>query len=392
MQRFIAIIYIFGFVLGISACSENKNKSKTSATAKATELEGTWETGCIAAGNSHIKETLVFTNDLITDTTLHYSDAACATLLQKTEEIGRFSLGEASKTISGAKELQNTFQSVKWTLFSDADVEFSNQGDAASNQSGPLCEGITDWAKGVEKDILGKKCGWPKVTMGGFYSIYKLDGTKLFVGVQSTAFDGTTTDKRHNQLTSYYFVKKGSGSSTSTTTSTNTDTSLTTSDLTGTWKSSCVSFEDNQRKIVAFIFTDSAVKISLNFFSDTSCQTPLSTIDTTQSYTLGPTISGTTEINYGIETSRSLTASSTYFAQSLNSESYCGFTNWQIGTSVEVLGKTCDGEVLTASPANYSIIKIEGSNLYIGNESESNDGSTPEKRKNEWSSALTKSN
>jgi hypothetical protein len=66
---------------------------------------------------------------------------------------------------------------------------------------------------------------------------------------------------------------------------------------------------------------------------------------------------------------------------SLNGISWCGFSDWQTNVAKNVTGKTCeDYQVPAVGDVIYSIIKTDGSNLWLGEESQGHDGSTEAER------------
>jgi hypothetical protein len=87
-----------------------------------------------------------------------------------------------------------------------------------------------------------------------------------------------------------------------------------------------------------------------------------------------------TNLNLTVQ-SASYTALTDTTTDSLNGISWCGFSDWQTNVAKDVTGKTCeDYQVPSMGNTIYSIIKTDGSSLWVGEESQGHDGSSEAQR------------
>ena len=184
-------------------CGANNDEGSTS------ELDGTWVGTCSADGDDTFsKITQVFGSGQVTLTFNAYSDVSCATETQAIVVSRPFSTGAAVTTPAGAKE--STFSpttKVTVTLKTDEIVSVYNGtvGDTATCGGG--------FVKNQSKEVTAASCG---SNLEGFFdtttvhNIYKIDGTKLYVGDcgdDGTATDCTSAAKRPTTLGTDFLTK-----------------------------------------------------------------------------------------------------------------------------------------------------------------------------------------
>ena len=165
------------------ACGANNDEVSTS------ELDGTWVGACSADDDGFFKFTDMYGSGQGSFTLNEYSDISCATETLALVGSRPVSTGAAVTTPAGAKE--STFSpttKVTVTLKTDESVALFNgtAGNAATCGGG--------FVKNQTKDVTAANCGGDD----GFFdtttvhNIYKIDGTKLYVG--DCGDDGTATD------------------------------------------------------------------------------------------------------------------------------------------------------------------------------------------------------
>ena len=174
------------------------------STAAATELEGSWTTGCQSTGTSSYLESMrsdvVMVGDAMQFTNFEYTGSATCEdkfVLLVTHERMNFTIGEAVAQPTGAKKFDAVYTAYDLTPFSVTYQVLINRADEFNSEK--YCE-ITDWAVGVTRDLLGKNCGqeYGNVTSGEkSYDIYTNDTKGLCFGdMTATGVDGTTEAKR----------------------------------------------------------------------------------------------------------------------------------------------------------------------------------------------------
>lgn len=110
--------------------------------------------------------------------------------------------GGSDSAVTGAKKLDVVRTVGSVTPKTDNGVSLANQLQ--------LCEGVT-FAKDTAVDSIGKKCfDEPAIEKGSIeYTIYKIDGTKLYLGDDEDATnDGSTEAKRTSKLETKTFTKQ----------------------------------------------------------------------------------------------------------------------------------------------------------------------------------------
>jgi hypothetical protein len=183
------------------ACGADNDEGSTS------ELDGTWVGTCSADDDTFSKMTQMFSSGQVTGTFNDYSDASCATETLAIVISRPFSTGAAVTTPADAKE--STFSpTTKVTVTLKTDELVSAFNGTAGNSA--TCGG--GFVKNQTKEVTAANCGgvdglFDTTTV---YSIYKIDGTKLYIGDcgdGGTATDCTSATKRPTTLDTNFLTK-----------------------------------------------------------------------------------------------------------------------------------------------------------------------------------------
>ena len=137
------------------------------------ELDGTWQTPCFDnRGFNFARTTLAYDNLALTGTFEEFEDAACTRATHVSHWTG---IGVVSgTTAAGESKLDLSFTAFTSTSETMANADFNNMN--------AYC-GITDWAAGVERDVLGATCFGFSIPVGGeSLDIYRVDGDTLRFG------------------------------------------------------------------------------------------------------------------------------------------------------------------------------------------------------------------
>lgn len=196
--KVISVVTIAALTFG---CGANNDDGSTS------ELDGYWVGDCSVDGDTSSKAVQTFDSGQVTATVINYSDVVCGNLSFDYVVSRPFSTGAAVTTPAGAKE--STFSpttKMTVTLWTDEMVALFNGtvGDTVTCGGG--------FVKNKAKEITAAKCGsgdglFDTTTV---HSIYKIDGTKLYVGDcgdDGTATDCTSATKRPTTLDTDFFTK-----------------------------------------------------------------------------------------------------------------------------------------------------------------------------------------
>lgn len=196
-------LVLFG-VSTIVGCGSDDNKSTSQAVA--TEIEGTWDGGCVddSDGESATIEMVVSGSKMDSKMTL-FSTTGCVTsdAYLSFNVVENFVI-EGDGAATGTKNYYSTKSSFKVTPHTDALVSAFN--------SESYC-GVT-WTKNVASDITGKTCGdegdLETSTTQKYYGSYLLDGTSLNLAVSDEGeHDASTAAKRAIDVSSSTpFTKK----------------------------------------------------------------------------------------------------------------------------------------------------------------------------------------
>ncbi len=140
------------------------------------------------------------------------------------------------------------------------------------------------------------------------------------------------------------------------------------------------------------VYTNSTFDQTATIYSDSVCTVPLVAINLTGTYFTSNYKSTTAEEGMDIDSTLSgylATAKSSTLVSTYNTNSYCGFSDWQINVAKSLLGRTCDGSVMpSAGTIEYSFyrkskISIMGQqigDLLFGTDDASHNGTSPSQR------------
>ena len=137
------------------------------------ELNGTWQTPCFDnRGFNFARTTLAYDDLALTGTYEEFEDAACTRATHVSHWTG---VGVVSGTTTGGdSKLDLSFMTFTSTALTAANADFNNMN--------AYC-GITDWAAGAERDVLGASCYGFSIPVGGeSLDIYRVDGDTLRFG------------------------------------------------------------------------------------------------------------------------------------------------------------------------------------------------------------------
>ena len=151
------------------------------------------------------------------------------------------------------------------------------------------------------------------------------------------------------------------------------DSSTTTTELEGTWKTPCYA-DGSTYRIKSLIVTGTTLVDTTNIYSDSSCTTEKSTwVDTYSSLNIGDEI---TFASYGSSggSGHKFTLTADTFTgtplnadvvTTLNTNSYCGDSDWALNTANDIAGKTCShGTEWAAGTAGQCVYLLDGSKLF----------------------------
>jgi hypothetical protein len=195
-------------------------------------------------------------------------------------------------------------------------------------------------------------------------TVYKINRPIKFLGIMLTIsvciFSGCSKDDKANSTAA-----------------------STTSELEGTWYSGCLAYGNGGTKVANVFAGNTNAKTAFYFINDASCGNGDFRIDTSHTISLGSTADATTgakSIDWTVTTydATPLTANG---ATTMNSQSYCGLTNWVVGVTQNTLALNCGGITVNTGTVDYDIFKITEGTLVFGYDNSGvNDGSTAEKR------------
>jgi hypothetical protein len=158
----------------------------TNSPASGVALNGTWQTPCYQSAQTR----LVYSNLELTGTYTEYSDTACTTPRHIATWTGRASVGQEMKP--GVYKLDLSFNTFRSKALTDTEATSVNQNK--------YC-GLTDWASGVERDILGLDCYGFAIPKGGkSVDIYQVNGDSLLFGKGSKIVAAPTEADRPTDI------------------------------------------------------------------------------------------------------------------------------------------------------------------------------------------------
>ncbi len=162
--------------------------------------------------------------------------------------------------------------------------------------------------------------------------------------------------------------------------------------LEGTWQGSCTNFSSGSFQssgLESPVVSDTNVSINTNTYSTADCSGAIAdTLSINAGYV--SSVSSTDPSLFNVDlTQQSITW--TVFDQTtvdiFNAASTCGFSNWTVGVPKDVTNLSCVSGI-TIGKVLYSIAKVSGTQLQLGQADSSHDGSTPALRHVVLSSTL----
>lgn len=159
----------------------------------------------------------------------------------------------------------------------------------------------------------------------------------------------------------------------------------------GLWRTGCESSSSAYQKAVLNV-ENGSYSIKTTVYSDGACSQTLYEQNQSGSYTLSSYDSSTGRGNIDLTLgSITLVPSSVSVANSLNSSSFCGLTNWASGLAQTVAGRNCGGvlvpsvgqvtyDIYQISRFGIPMLDVEIGDLNFGYNDATYDGSTPAKR------------
>ena len=144
-------------------------------------------------------------------------------------------------------------------------------------------------------------------------------------------------------------------------------------DLQGKWITSCY-FNGNNYARESFEVSGTDIISQSTYYSDSdsSCSSALFKMDTSNSSaSVGEKVvfADSTEgykISYRVQRLTYTPVSSEY-ASLINTASLCGLDNWEVNTTIDVLGMNCSGTTMPQKNTTfYNVYNLIGTNLYLG--------------------------
>jgi len=171
------------------------------------QLSGEWSPGCVMAEDATfgLTESLTLNATDYKMVSIIAAGAGCSQPLYRMEEFGKYGVGPAVSSISGAHEFNQTIEKILFTLF--------DAGYAQSYNDDNWC-GFSDWAVGIPKDISGRTCRQSVHPAHGAtrFGIYRVDTVggrlALSLGRGDSTHDGQSPTRRPVELDDSILPKK----------------------------------------------------------------------------------------------------------------------------------------------------------------------------------------
>jgi hypothetical protein len=160
-------------------------------------------------------------------------------------------------------------------------------------------------------------------------------------------------------------------------------------DLAAPWSSACFDQGNGTHAKLEFDITAATWKLDYRVNGDAACSVPLATVHIEGPYAIerpSGAVPGAYEARFGFA-QKTLTAHAQAIADNLD-EAGCGDGAWKVGVAQSVLEKGCAafGQYPAAScPADYDLVRRDGTKLSFGKRPADNDMCTPAKRPTELS-------
>lgn len=155
-------------------------------------------------------------------------------------------------------------------------------------------------------------------------------------------------------------------------------------ELEGTWKTACIVNGAGSSQETIVVSGNNLTETTYIYSDNTDCTTSDSNMVFGYQISTGNTLTtpdGAKEINRSI-TSYDMTPTSIARATALNTDAFCGLTNWANGITQHLIGLSCGGYALSLGAVDYNIYHVSGSTLVLGDETGANNGGAPATRPN----------
>ena len=149
-------------------------------------------------------------------------------------------------------------------------------------------------------------------------------------------------------------------------------TTATTTELEGTWLTSCYTSSDNYTNIGKIVVSGTNVVHTSEAHSDTSCANDYSKWEYSYaSLSIGDEVTfddGTKGHKYTLNVaSINFTPQSSSYVSTLNSSSMCGYSDWTLNTSKDLAGVTCGSVTYNLkNTTGKGLYNLVGNNLFLG--------------------------
>ncbi|MEI6833917.1 MAG: hypothetical protein WCL28_07970 [bacterium] len=191
-------------VASLSGCGATDDSGNSAG--PVSDADGNWSSTCVDLSvpgivTSSTKSSYAVASGQAITTFGIYSDAACTTVASLYVSTSTFTTGNAVTAPAGAKEFSGKATSMTITLNTDEAVADANDGEDK------ICSG--GFVKGQAKTFTAADCPNDK-SFNDSYNIYKVDGTKLFIGEcgdSGTATDCSAPAKRPTTLPEAFCTK-----------------------------------------------------------------------------------------------------------------------------------------------------------------------------------------
>ena len=148
-------------------------------------------------------------------------------------------------------------------------------------------------------------------------------------------------------------------------------TTATTTELEGTWLTSCYTSSDNYTNIGKIVVSGTNVVHTSEAHSDTSCANDYSKWEYSYaSLSIGDEVTfddGTKGHKYTLNVdSFKHTPQSSSYVNHLNSNTACGYSDWTSNTVRDVTGLTCGSTYPVKNTTSKGLYNLVGNNLFLG--------------------------
>ena len=148
-------------------------------------------------------------------------------------------------------------------------------------------------------------------------------------------------------------------------------TTATTTELEGTWLTSCYTSSDNYSNIGKIVVSGTNVVHTSEAHSDTSCANDYSKWEYSYaSLSIGDEVTfddGTKGHKYTLNVdSFKHTPQSSSYVNHLNSNTACGYSDWTSNTVRDVTGLTCGSTYPVKNTTSKGLYNLVGNNLFLG--------------------------